>query len=255
MLTLISAFRDNYVYLLEAGTGRWLVDPGDPGPVEHHLQAHSLSPTAILCTHHHADHVGGVEHLARRYGLPVYGSGTRIPALTHPVQEGVLRIDGEEVEVLEIPGHTLDHVAYRWKDFLFCGDTLFSAGCGRIFEGTPDLLFNSLEKLRCLPGTTQVCCAHEYTWANLQFSRLVEPGNTWTAKRLAAVEQLRAAGKPSLPSTLEDEKHYNPFLRCSEPTVVETVRRWNPGGGDSPREIFATLRRWKDGFTPPGGTR
>ncbi len=254
-LTLISAFRDNYIYLLETGTGLWLVDPGDAGPVEHHLQAHGLSPTAILCTHHHADHVGGVVHLARKYDLPVYGSGDRIPALTHHVREGRVRIDGEDVEILEIPGHTLDHVAYWWKDCLFCGDTLFSAGCGRVFEGTADMLFDSLEKLRHLPGITKVCCAHEYTLANLHFARLVEPDNAWTRARLADVEKLRARGKPSLPSTLEGEKSCNPFLRCSEAKVVEAARRWNPGCGGTPLEVFATLRRWKDGFTAPSDRR
>lgn len=247
MLTLIPAFQDNYIYLVHTPRGLWIVDPGEARPVLEYLESRQLRPTAILCTHHHADHVGGVGALVERYGLPVFGHGSRIPQLSHPVAEGSLAIDGETIQVLEVPGHTLDHIAYLWQDHAFCGDTLFAAGCGRIFEGDPQMMYTSLQKLAALPDSTQICCAHEYTESNLRFATAVEPENPTIAERKKQVAQLRAQNRPSLPSTLKEERQSNPFLRCRETDVIRAARA-HGARNDSDVEVFAALRRWKDGF-------
>ncbi|MEY2342857.1 hydroxyacylglutathione hydrolase [Acidithiobacillus sp. IBUN Pt1247-S3] len=247
MLTLIPAFQDNYIYLSQTAHGLWIVDPGDAQPVLQYLEQLQRRPTAILCTHHHADHVGGVEQLVEHYRIPVYGHGAQIPRLTQSVNEGSWEIDGESVEVLEIPGHTLDHIAYLWQDLLFCGDTLFAAGCGRIFEGNPAMMYNSLQKLAALPDNTQVCCAHEYTQSNLRFAMAVEPENPAITERTEQVARLRRQGRPSLPSTLQEEKRSNPFLRCGEDRVISAARA-HGASADSPVSVFAALRQWKNEF-------
>ncbi|MCE5394487.1 MAG: hydroxyacylglutathione hydrolase [Acidithiobacillus sp.] len=247
MLTLLPAFQDNYIYLLESPTGLWIVDPGDAEPVENFLQAQQCTPTAILCTHHHRDHVGGVRRLAERYGVPVYGKGPLIPAQTVAVHAGPLELDGESLQVLEIPGHTLDHVGYLWKNYLFCGDTLFGAGCGRIFEGTPALLYASLQQLAALPDDTQICCAHEYTLANLHFAATIEPHNAAIRHRLEHCTHLRQQGLPTLPSTLAEERASNPFLRCGEPSVIAKARSLGAQGEDT-LSVFTCLRSWKDRY-------
>ena len=247
LLTLISAFQNNYIYLLQTGRAVWIIDPGDAEPVLAHLQQEQLRPTAILCTHHHADHVGGVRRLVQEYAVPVYGHGKQIPELSHPLGEGEYTIDGERVGVLEVPGHTLDHIAYLWQSTLFCGDTLFAGGCGRIFEGDPEMMYHSLQKLADLPDATQVCCAHEYTQSNLRFAAAVEPDNPAVAERIAKVDQIRSAGEPSLPSSLADERVSNPFLRCDQRNVASSARA-HGARDESPVAVFASLRRWKDGF-------
>lgn len=247
MLTLIPAFTDNYIYLVDTQRGLWIVDPGDAAPVLSYLEDKQLQPSAILCTHHHGDHVGGVATLQARYDIPVYGHGTRIPCLTHSVAEGIVAIDGIRLEVLEIPGHTLDHIAFYWEDLLFCGDTLFAAGCGRIFEGNPAMMFTSLQKLARLPKETRICCAHEYTQSNLRFAAAVEPHNPAVTERQQKVDSLRRAGQPSLPSRLGEELASNPFLRCQQESVIAAA--CEHGATDrSPTAVFAALRQWKDHF-------
>ncbi|MBU2802370.1 hydroxyacylglutathione hydrolase [Acidithiobacillus caldus] len=250
-LTLIPAFRDNYIYLLTLPqeSAVWIVDPGAAAPVSAELSRRGLRPSAILCTHHHADHIGGVAELATAYGCPVYGPGnSTIPARTNPLREGTAHVDGREIRVLEVPGHTLDHLAFYREDLLFCGDTLFAGGCGRIFEGDAAMLFASLQKLARLPDSTRVCCAHEYTLANLRFAAVVEPDNRILGERLERVRRQREAGQPSLPSTLGEERQSNPFLRCHLPSVQHAVRAVYPETAAEPVAIFAALRRWKDGF-------
>ncbi|WP_308389200.1 hydroxyacylglutathione hydrolase [Acidithiobacillus sp. AMEEHan] len=247
MLTLIPAFQDNYIYLVATAHGLWIVDPGDAQPVLNYLDSQQLRPTAILCTHHHADHVGGVGALVEHYDIPVFGHGARIPQLSHPVAEGSLEIDGEAVQVLEVPGHTLDHIAYHWQDYVFCGDTLFAAGCGRIFEGDPQMMYASLQKLAALPDSTQICCAHEYTESNLRFAAAVEPERPAIEERKQQVARLRAQHRPSLPSTLQEERQSNPFLRCREADVIRAARA-HGARNDSEVEVFAALRHWKDRF-------
>jgi len=250
-LTLIPAFRDNYIYLLTLPQGRgvWIVDPGDAAPVSAELSRRGLRPSAILCTHHHADHVGGVAELAASYGCPVYGPGSSaIPARTQALGEGSLLLDGEKITILDVPGHTLDHLAYHWENLLFCGDTLFAGGCGRIFEGDAGMLFSSLQKLARLADDTRVCCAHEYTLANLRFALEVEPDNPALGERLERVRRQRQTGQPSLPSTLGEERDSNPFLRCHLPSVRHAVRARYPDTAAEPVAIFAALRRWKDDF-------
>ncbi len=245
----ISAFADNYIYVLENAHGAWIVDPGDAQPVLQWLAEQHLTPTAILCTHHHADHTGGVAALARHFDLPVYGANTRIPALTHALAEGPLHIDSAELLVLEVPGHTRDHIAYVWERMLFCGDTLFAAGCGRIFEGTAKELFHSLQKLADLPEDTAVYCAHEYTQNNLRFAALVDPDNPVIRERQEQARIRRAAGQATLPSSIALERASNPFLRCQEPALVASAQHFDPGISSDPLAVFICLRRWKDQFS------
>jgi hydroxyacylglutathione hydrolase len=250
-LTLIPAFRDNYIYLLTLPQkpGVWIIDPGDAAPVVAELSRRGLRPSAILCTHHHADHIGGVAELAATYQCPVLGPGaSRIPARTEALREGTVHLDGENMTVFEVPGHTLDHLAFYWEDLLFCGDTLFAGGCGRIFEGDAAMLYASLQKLAQLPDATKICCAHEYTLANLHFAAEVEPDNGAIGERLERVRRQREAGQPSLPSTLGEERLSNPFLRCHLPSVQHAVRAVYPDTAAESVATFAALRRWKDGF-------
>lgn len=228
------------------------VDPGDAQPVLDYLAREGLELAAILCTHHHSDHVGGVAELTARFPVPVYGPASeRIPQRTHGLADGDwITVPGIALrfEVLGVPGHTLGHIAYYGHGLLFCGDTLFSAGCGRLFEGTAAQMHASLSRLRSLPGDTRVFCAHEYTASNLRFAATVEPGNTEIEHHARDVALRRARGLPTLPSTLDRELRINPFLRCGEPSIRESVtaHAGRPLVGES--DIFAELRRWKDGF-------
>ena len=257
----VPAFQDNYLWvargaLAAGGTPAAIaVDPGDAAPVAARLAALGARLVAILVTHHHADHVGGVAELARG-GLPVYGPRREARAVvTHPVAAGD-RVEVPELgagfEVLEVPGHTLGHLAFVERtpgaETLFCGDTLFSAGCGRLFEGRPEQMARSLAQLAALPDSTRVCCAHEYTAANLRFAAAVEPGNPAIAAYAARVAALRAAGQPTLPSTVGLERTVNPFLRLEVPEVLESAARWSGGPLAGKVAVFAALRRWKDGF-------
>jgi hydroxyacylglutathione hydrolase len=258
-ITPIPAFTDNYFWLLERAGAAVVVDPGDAAPVERALADRKLALAAILVTHHHFDHIDGLKALTAGHAVPVYGPAAElrtIGALTDPLKEGDrVRLDalGLELEVWEVPGHTLGHIAYVGKTFVLCGDTLFSAGCGRLFEGTAAQLQRSLGRLAALPDATRVYCTHEYTLANLAFAAAVEPDNAAIRDEIARVRELRARSQPSLPSTIGHERRINPFLRVGDPAVVSAVRRHAGPGPSGEGEIFAALRRWKDGFRAPDG--
>jgi hydroxyacylglutathione hydrolase len=253
----VPAFQDNYLWLIHDGVHAAAVDPGDAEPILAALDTHKLTLTSILLTHHHADHIGGVPDLLRRNKVPVYGPRAEaIPGVTEPVAGGQ-RITvagiGLEMDVLDVPGHTLGHIAYvrhtpgeRW---VFCGDTLFAGGCGRLFEGTPAQMVESLSKLAALPDDTLVYCAHEYTLANLRFADAVEHGNRALQLRLRDEGAKRAVGLPTVPSSIGLEKGTNPFLRYQEPAIVEhLVEAGRLSRGASPVDAFAALREWKNVF-------
>lgn len=257
MLTLhrIPAFRDNYVWLLADSAGHCLVvDPGDAAPVEAFLAERELTLQAILVTHHHADHVGGVAQLSARHDAPVYGPAQeRIPALTQPLDDGdVITLDrpAAAFHVLHVPGHTLGHIAFHCPEekLLFCGDTLFAGGCGRLFEGTPAQMHDSLRRLAALPDDTRVCCAHEYTCANLEFAFAVMPDDAAVRARLDAVREQRMRDEATVPSVLGVEKLTNPFLRTDEPGLAAVLAARAGHALADPVERFAVLRAWKDTF-------
>jgi hydroxyacylglutathione hydrolase len=246
----VAAFKDNYVWTLRNATHAAVVDPGEARPVLEYLAREKLALAAILATHHHADHVGGIAELLRKWPVPVYGPKREpIATLTHPVAEGdTVKIAPLAIEfrVLDIPGHTRAHIAYYGAGALFCGDTLFACGCGRLFEGTAEQMYASLEKLRALPDDTKVYCGHEYTLANIGFAKGVEPRNAALTARESRDRALRQAGRPTVPSTLRDEKATNPFLRCTEPAVVESVNRYLGTRVSDPVRVFAAIRDWKN---------
>ncbi len=250
----LPALRDNYIWTLRDADRRnkcaAVVDPGEARPVKEYLAREGLTLAAILATHHHPDHVGGIPELVRMKRVPVHGPrGEPIPELTHPVAEGdtaAIAELGASFSVLDIPGHTRAHVAYYGLGSLFCGDTLFACGCGRLFEGTPQQMVASLAKLAALPDETKVYCGHEYTLANIKFARGVEPDNAALAAREERVQKLRAAGKPTLPSTLGEERATNPFLRCVEPAVIESANKYLGARIADPVRVFAAIRDWKN---------
>lgn len=247
----IPAFSDNYIWCIEHAGRAAVVDPGDEEPVLAHLERHGLELVAILITHRHDDHAGGIAGLMRRFEVPVFGpAGEDIAGVTVKVREGdTASIAGLGVafEVLDVPGHTRGHIAYYRPNQLFCGDTLFACGCGRLFEGTPAQMAESLAKLARLPGETAVYCAHEYTQANIRFARAVEPDNARLAARSVEVDALRAAGQPTLPSTIALELDTNPFLRTTSPQVVASAHA-HGARDDGPVAVFAALREWKNRF-------
>jgi hydroxyacylglutathione hydrolase len=247
----LPAFDDNYLWLLRDDHGRALiVDPGDAAPVLAALDA-GPPPHAIVITHHHGDHIGGVAALLARWpNTPVFAPHeSRIPIASQRVGDGdILSIGPWRFTVLAVPGHTLSHIAYAGEDLLFCGDTLFSLGCGRMFEGTAVQMHAALTRLAALPEATLVCCAHEYTLANAAFALAVEPGNTALQTRVAAIRALRAAGQPSLPATLADERACNPFLRCHVSAVREAAERHAGTPLRTDADVFGVLRAWKNEY-------
>jgi len=248
----IPAFTDNYIWALIRGEDCVLVDPGDAaGPLEF-LDERRLNLVGLLLTHHHADHIGGVDAIRQRHPAPAWGpNDSRMPSGIEVVAEGDrVAIDalGLEFGVLETPGHTTSHIVFHDDRHLLCGDTLFSSGCGRLFEGSPAQMQDSLDKLAALPDSLGVYCAHEYTRANCRFALQVEPQNPALIERARQVDELRRADRITLPTTLGQEKAFNPFLRTREPAVIEAAQRREPGIGNAPAEVFGVIRRWKDGF-------
>lgn len=253
----LPAFSDNYIWLLQDATRRRcaVVDPGDAAPVQAWLAAHpDWTLSDILVTHHHHDHVGGVAQLKETFGARVLGpAGERIPACDLALEDGdEVEVLGLDFKVLHVPGHTLGHIAYYHTDaeapLLFCGDTLFAGGCGRLFEGTPAQMHASLSRLAALPGGTRVYCTHEYTLSNLRFARAVEPENARLAARFAEVSAWREEGRISLPSNIALERATNPFLRVAESSVKKAADERSGEQIRSPEGVFAVIRQWKDSF-------
>ena len=282
MLTLIPipAFTDNYLWLLHDGQRALVVDPGDAAPVQRVLQDNGLQLSAILVTHHHADHTGGVDTLRNETGAQVFGPASEsIPEPYTPLHEGdSINAVGLDFQIIEVPGHTSGHIAYysartlftlcntlppegvglarggpalqpniNAKPLLFCGDTLFSGGCGRLFEGTPAQMLASLDKLAALPGDTVVCCTHEYTLSNLRFALAVDPDNLTLATYHAHCEKLRELHQPTLPSSIAQELLINPFLRTRQPALISSAQHFDAAAYDDV-SIFAAIRQWKNQF-------
>ncbi len=273
-LEALPAFTDNYIWMLHDGREAWVVDPGDAQVVQDRLAASSLTLVGILVTHHHPDHIGGVPALMAQWQCPVLGPAQERTGVDHTRLAAGSRVAclGVHFDVLEIPGHTLGHIAYVQADgpsiaianappwllpapafapVVFCGDTLFSGGCGRVFEGTPEQMHRSLQQLAALPQATRVCCTHEYTLSNLRFAAAVEPGNADVDQHRVQCEQRRAQGQATLPSTIGIELNINPFVRCTMPSVVAGAQ---PATADvltnqDPVAVLACLREWKNRFS------
>ena len=251
-ISAIPAFQDNYIWLLHAGGKECaVVDPGDAEPVRRVLQQTGLRLRTILLTHHHADHIGGVPSLVEEWNPKLIGpADSRIPGLHSLVGQGdIAHVPelGLKFKVLEVPGHTRSHIAFFGHGRLFCGDTLFSVGCGRLFEGTAAQMQQSLDKMAVLPADTLVYCAHEYTQANCRFALEVEPENTALQAKAQQVQAARAAGKITLPSRLDEELAVNPFLRSRESTVISAAQKRNPAA-KAGASTLQVIREWKDSY-------
>ena len=257
-LLALPAFADNYIWMLHDGLRAVVVDPGDAAPVHAKLDELKLGLAAILVTHHHPDHVGGVDALRGRLSGPVFGPAReRIPLPFQALRDDdEVTVLGMRFRVIDVPGHTAGHIAYQQvssdglplkSPLLFCGDTLFSGGCGRLFEGTPAQMAVSLARLSALPGDSRVCCTHEYTLSNLRFAQAVEPGNAALAAYTLRCQALRDAGLPTLPSSVTLERAVNPFLRCAEAEVQATALAQG-AVNDDPVSVFTALREWKNNF-------
>lgn len=252
----ISAFKDNYIWLLvntKTNCGA-VVDPGEAKPVLEVLEANHIQLAAILITHHHADHCGGITKILENFDVPVYGPKREtIPHCSHPLSEGdhvILGSLGIQLSILDIPGHTLGHIAYVGDNMLFCGDTLFTGGCGRLFEGTALQMFNSLNKLKQLPKETLVYCGHEYTLANLEFALTIEPENRILVQRFEQVKTQTAKQEATVPSLLSLELETNPFLRTNVPAVMSAVQRFATHKIQNEADILLNIRVNKDNFKP-----
>lgn len=245
----IPAFKDNYIWLIHNGQHAVVVDPGDAEPVITCLQQHHLQLDSILITHHHDDHIGGVETLVKMFQPKVFAPAREKYAFAHMQMSERDTVDlanlNLSLEVIELPGHTLGHIAYYAAPYLFCGDTLFSCGCGRLFEGTAEQMYQSLQKLVALPKDTQVYCTHEYTAHNIGFARQLDPNNTYLQKREMDVRTLRAEGRPSLPTTIGLELQTNPFLRCNDPAIQKASQAKNM---NDPVEVFSIIRNMRNNY-------
>ncbi|WP_374317333.1 hydroxyacylglutathione hydrolase [Aquabacterium sp.] len=258
-LRAVPALTDNYIWMIDDGHRALVIDPGEASPVEKVLQQDGLELVAILVTHRHADHIAGIKSLRSLLNGPVFGPlNAQADGITHGVTEGdVVDACGVKLDVWHTPGHTSDHISYVLHDhksisafgapLLFCGDTLFSAGCGRIFDGTAPQLFHSLSRFSSLPANTLVCCTHEYTLSNLRFARTVEPSNTVLAAYEQQCLQRRQAGVPTLPSTIQTERAINPFLRCDQAQVMANARQHGAMENDA-LSVFTALRQWKNTY-------
>jgi len=254
MSTLISlpAFEDNYIWVRHDDRHAIAVDPGDPAPLIAFLDAHQLVLTAVLITHHHRDHTGGNTQLRQRYDCAIYApDNPRIPAVTHVLRGGDsvdIAEPGLHFEVLATPGHTLDHISYVGHGCLFCGDTVFGCGCGKLFEGSPAMMAASVDAILALPDTTRVCCAHEYTLSNIDFAKTIDGDNPALLQRERADRSLRAQNRPTLPSTLALEKATNPFLRFHKPDMTAFAAHYLKRPHPSPAEVFGAIRAAKDAW-------
>jgi len=248
----IEAFTDNYIWLVTTNEGSIVIDPGESSNIINLMHKNQLDLKAILVTHHHFDHTGGIEEIISHCPVDVFGPFNNIQTIRKKLKGGDrLNVIGIEFEIIEIPGHTLDHIAFysenNGRPILFCGDTLFAAGCGRVFEGTYEQMFESLIKLKNLPTNTNIYCGHEYTLSNLKFAKEVEPFNKDILSRYNKVLKLREKGTPSVPSTLSTELKTNPFLRCDNKEVQENISSKFKITKKN-KEIFKALRSWKDNF-------
>ncbi len=248
----LRAFNDNYIWTIRDATRAVVVDPGDAQPVLDYLAAENLELLAIVITHHHQDHIGGVARLVQGRTIPVYGPhDPRVPEATQRLREGesiILPHFGIPLTVFEVPGHTSSHIAFYNDQLLFCGDTLFAAGCGRLFEGTPAQMHDSLSKFMRLPDTTRVYCAHEYTLANLRFAKAAEPANRAVADWETRAQAQRQQDLPTVPSTIALERAANPFVRCTEPDIIASAGRHAGKPLPDAVSVLAAIREWKNSF-------
>ncbi|MFT3741830.1 MAG: hydroxyacylglutathione hydrolase [Gammaproteobacteria bacterium] len=251
----LPALKDNYIWLIIHTNSHHclIIDPGAAKPVLTALAHHALQPLGILLTHHHADHVQGVAEILEHFAMPVFGpERDNIPSVTHSLQDQTPLSFSEmslSLQTLAIPGHTLGHMAYYGAGRLFSGDTLFTGGCGRVFEGTPTQMYHSLQKLAQLPSDTLVYCGHEYTLQNLQFAQRVEPHNSAITERVLSARAAQAQQIPTVPAPLSLELQTNPFLRCDQPTVREAAIQHAGKSLSTAEEVFATIRAWKNSAT------
>lgn len=254
-LTPLAAFDDNYIWVIESAKDSSIavVDPGDAAVVEHYLAQSKKTLAAVLITHHHRDHTGGVEQLKSRYSVPVYGSSeSKFPGVTHSLSDGdSIQLFEETLSIKAVPAHTLDHIAYLVNGDtpkLFCGDTLFLAGCGRLFEGSADQMQQAMDYFASLPDSTEVYCTHEYSLANLAFAKAADPTNSEIDNATTQCEQLRADNKPTLPSNIGLERKINPYMRTRETALIQSASQYKNKTLSAGVETLAALREWKNSF-------
>ena len=248
----IKAYQDNYIWLVSTNEGSIVVDPGESKKILNLIDNNEIDLKGVLITHHHFDHTNGLSDLLNKKGLEVYGPNNNVDGINYIVKNNdKFTVIGIDFEVIEIPGHTLDHIAfYSFNDgepILFCGDTLFSGGCGRVFEGTFDQMFIALKKISKYPKETKIFCGHEYTLSNLKFALAVDENNEDLIKEYDNIKNIVDSGNPSLPTILEKELKINPFLRCDNHHIKnKIVSKFNTS--DNELEVFCALRQWKDDF-------